>query len=143
MPVNKYYSRTCLRVNLASLTDSDLVLELHTCDGVSQPHHDSLKVHHRFALQKLAASLDAKGLSPETGISASDEDEYGTSIATFLQYGSALSVIDQIGTHAYQGVMLPAAASAKSCNAHSASQLAYGLLGMPCCLLIQSCLDEC
>lgn len=53
-------------------------------------------------LQKLAASLDAKGLSPETGISASDEDEYGTSIATFLQYGAALSVIDQISTHAYQ-----------------------------------------
>jgi len=85
-------------------------------------------------LQKLAASLDAKGLSPDTGISASDEDEYGTSIATFLQYGSALSVIDQIGTHAYQGVMLLAATSAKSCNAnaHSASQLAYGLPGMPC-----------
>ncbi|DBA70019.1 TPA: hypothetical protein ACH3X2_012319 [Trebouxia sp. C0005] len=53
-------------------------------------------------LQKLAASLDAKGLSSEIGISASDEDEYGTSIATFLQYGAALSVIDQIGTHAYQ-----------------------------------------
>ena len=54
-------------------------------------------------LQKLAASLSAKGLSPDTGISASDEDEYGTSLATFLQYGSALSVIDQISTHAYQG----------------------------------------
>ncbi len=56
-------------------------------------------------MQKLAASLADKGLSPETGISASDEDEYGTSLATFLQYGDALSVIDQISTHAYQGGM--------------------------------------
>ncbi|KAL0045131.1 hypothetical protein WJX82_009312 [Trebouxia sp. C0006] len=63
-------------------------------------HYDA--VTQDSILQKLAISLDAKGLSPETGISASDEDEYGTSIATFLQYGSALSVIDQIGTHAYQ-----------------------------------------
>lgn len=57
----------------------------------------------RLCVQKLAASLADKGLSPETGISASDEDEYGTSLATFLQYGSALSVIDQLSTHAYQG----------------------------------------
>ncbi len=92
---------------------SDLVTELRPCHDVNHPSHDSLKVHLRVALQKLAASLDVKGLSLETGISASDEDEYGTSIATFLQYGAALSVIDQIGTHAYQGAMPPAAASAK------------------------------
>ena len=84
----------------------------------------------------MAASLDAKGLSSETGISASDEDEYGTSIATFLQYGAALSVIDQISTHAYQGVVPHAATSAKIttlCNAHAqnVSQLAYGFPEMP------------
>lgn len=133
---------------MSGLTDSDLVLELHPCHDVSHPHHDSPKLHHRFALQKLAASLDAKGLSSEIGISASDEDEYGTSIATFLQYGAALSVIDQIGTHAYQGVVPPAASSAKattSCNANaqSVSQLASRLPALSCCMLILKCLGEC
>jgi len=116
---------------LTSLTVSDLFLKLHICHDTSRPHHDSVKVHQRFALQNLAASLDAKGLSPKTGISASDEDEYGTSIATFLQYGSALSVIDQIGTHAYQGVVPPAATSAQN----------HSLLPYQCLKCISACIQ--
>lgn len=116
---------------MTSLTVSDLFLKLHICHDTSRPHHDSVKVHQHFALQKLAASLDAKGLSPETGISASDEDEYGTSIATFLQYGSALSVIDQIGTHAYQGVVPPAATSAQN----------HCLLPCQCLKCISACIQ--
>lgn len=54
-------------------------------------------------LQKLAASLEEKELSPETGISASDEYQYVTAIDTFQQYGSALDVIDQVNTHGYKG----------------------------------------
>ncbi|DBA75930.1 hypothetical protein WJX79_010130 [Trebouxia sp. C0005] len=52
-------------------------------------------------LQKLAASLDEKELSPETGISASDEYQYEWAIDTFLQYGKTLDVISQINTHGY------------------------------------------
>ncbi|KAL3131225.1 hypothetical protein ABBQ38_000523 [Trebouxia sp. C0009 RCD-2024] len=55
----------------------------------------------RTILQKLAASLSEKGLSPETGISASDEAGFGQSLASFLQYDESLSVIDQINTHSY------------------------------------------
>lgn len=54
-------------------------------------------------LQKLAASLNEKGLDSETGISASDEADYGQSIEMFLQYGASLSVIDQINSHSYPG----------------------------------------
>lgn len=55
-------------------------------------------------LQKLAASLDEKELSPETGISASDEYQYEWAIDTFLQYGKTLDVISQINTHGYHGM---------------------------------------
>jgi len=55
-------------------------------------------------LQKLAASLDEKELSPETGISASDEYQYEWAIDTFLQYGKTLEVISQINTHGYNGM---------------------------------------
>lgn len=55
-------------------------------------------------LQKLAASLSEKGLDTETGISASDEADYGQSIQMFLQYGDSLSVIDQINSHSYPGL---------------------------------------
>lgn len=54
-------------------------------------------------MQKLAAALDAKGLSVETSISASDEPDYGKAVETFLQYGSALNVISQLNTHSYPG----------------------------------------
>lgn len=54
-------------------------------------------------MQKLAASLDEKELSPETGISASDEYQYEWAIDTFMQYGKALEVISQINTHGYHG----------------------------------------
>ena len=57
-------------------------------------------------LQKLAASLTDKGLNQETGISASDEDTYGIALGTFLQYLGALDAVDQIGTHAYQGIVI-------------------------------------
>lgn len=52
-------------------------------------------------VQKLAVSLDEKELSPETGISASDELRYDFAIETFMDYGKALGVVDQINTHAY------------------------------------------
>ena len=51
--------------------------------------------------QKLATSLAEKELSPDTGISASDEYQYEWAIETFQQYGKSLDVIDQINTHAY------------------------------------------
>lgn len=54
-------------------------------------------------MQKLAASLAAKGLSPETGVSAADEDTYGISLGTLLQYGDAFGAISQVNTHAYKG----------------------------------------
>ena len=56
-------------------------------------------------LQKLASSLDEKELSPEVGISASDEYQYVTAIDTFVQYGSALDVVDQVNTHGYKGTL--------------------------------------
>ena len=56
-----------------------------------------------WLLQKLATSLQAKGLSAETVISASDEADYGQSLGTFLQYGAALVDIGQINTHSYPG----------------------------------------
>ena len=58
-------------------------------------------------MQKLAASLADKGLSQETGVSASDEDTYGIALETFLQYLGAVDAVDQIGTHAYQGIVIP------------------------------------
>lgn len=54
-----------------------------------------------YVLQKLHASLDEKELSPETGISASDEVQYESAIYTFEQYGDSLKYIDQINTHGY------------------------------------------
>ena len=56
-------------------------------------------------LQKLASSLEEKELSPETGISASDEYQYVTAIDTFLQYGDTLNVIAQVNAHGYQGTL--------------------------------------
>lgn len=58
-----------------------------------------------MSLQKLADSLEEKELSPETGISASDEFKYELAIDTFLQYGDTLNVISQVNTHGYQGKM--------------------------------------
>lgn len=57
-------------------------------------------------LQKLASSLEEKELSPETGISASDEYQYETAIDTFLQYGDTLNVIAQVNTHGYHGKLI-------------------------------------
>lgn len=58
-----------------------------------------------YLVQKLAVSLREKGLNSDTGIAASDEADYGQSIEMFLQYGDSLSVIDQINTHSYPGVL--------------------------------------
>lgn len=54
-------------------------------------------------LQKLHASLEDKELSPETGISASDEFKYESAVDTFEQYGDSIKYIDQINTHGYHG----------------------------------------
>ena len=66
-------------------------------------------------LQKLAASLDEKELSPETGISASDEYQYEWAIDTFLQYGKTLDVISQINTHGYHGMQCQLHPALHSC----------------------------
>ena len=58
-----------------------------------------------YVVQKLAASLSEKGLNSDTGVAASDEADYGQSIEMFLQYGDSLSVIDQINSHSYPGVL--------------------------------------
>ena len=42
-----------------------------------------------------------KELAPETGISASDEVCYESAIDTFMDYGQALNVVEQLNTHAY------------------------------------------
>ena len=65
-------------------------------------------------LQKLAASLSEKGLSPETGISASDEAGFGRSFTSYLQYGDSLSVINQINTHGYPGMVCSSRAASGS-----------------------------
>ena len=74
---------------------------------ISERHHKAFHISGHSqrcpGLQKLAASLAEKGLSPATGITASDEADHATSIATFLQYGKALDVVDLVSTHSYQG----------------------------------------
>lgn len=80
------------------------------CNLVELPSSSKL----RLLLQKLAASLTAKGLS-ETSISASDESDYGQSIGTFLQYGNALDVISQINTHSYPGMQQQSMISGLHC----------------------------
>lgn len=71
-------------------------------------------------LQRLAASLDEKELSPETGISASDEYQYEWAIDTFLQYGKTLDVISQINTHGYNGMQCQLHPALHSCRQGSA-----------------------
>ena len=85
-------------------------------------------------VQRLAASLSEAGLESDTGISASDEANYGQSIETFLQYGDSLSVIDQINTHSYPGAQQSHVC--RSCTGSWWMSVAAVHASVGCCMML-------